>query len=72
MREARIWGTTRQNLMQRHIKRFTSQQTEAGLVHAASIDRMIKGLAKDDVRDELLQLGQRFAQAPRASAMKTR
>jgi DNA polymerase-3 subunit delta len=72
MREARIWGTTRQNLMQRHIKHFTSQQAEAALVHAASIDRMIKGLAKGDVWDELLQLGLRFAQAPRASAAKTR
>jgi len=72
MREARIWGTTRQHLMQRHIRRFTPQQTEAALLHAASIDRMIKGLAQGDVWDELLQLGLRFAPAPRASAAKTR
>ncbi len=61
MREARIWGATRQNLMQRHLKRFTAPQAEAALVHAAGIDRMIKGLAKGDVWDELLQLGLRFA-----------
>ncbi|MEK7876336.1 MAG: DNA polymerase III subunit delta [Pseudomonadota bacterium] len=72
MREARIWGTTRQNLMQRHIKRFTSQQTEAALMHAAGIDRIIKGLAKGDVWDELLQLGLQFAVASRPSAAKTR
>ncbi|MBI1988181.1 MAG: DNA polymerase III subunit delta [Betaproteobacteria bacterium] len=71
MREARVWGPARQNLMQRHIKRFTAQQAEAALVHAAGIDHMIKGLAKGDVWDELLQLGLRFASA-RPSAAKTR
>jgi len=30
-------------------------------VHAARIDRMIKGLARGDVWDELLQLGLRFS-----------
>jgi len=72
MREARIWGPARQHLMQRHIKRFTTQQAETALMHAASIDRMIKGLAKGDVWDELLQLGLRFAVASRPSAVKTR
>ncbi len=72
LRDARIWGAARQSLMQRHIKRFTAQQTEAALMHAAAIDRMIKGLAKGDVWDELLQLGLRFAVASRASAEKTR
>jgi len=72
MREARIWGPARQNLMQRHIKRFTAQQAEAALMHAAAIDRMIKGIAKGDVWDELLQLGLRLALASRASAVKTR
>ena len=71
MREARVWETARQNLMQRQIRRFTARQAEAALVHAAGIDRMIKGLAKGDVWDELLQLGLRFASA-RPSAAKTR
>ena len=72
MREARVWGAARQNLMQRHIRRFTAQQAEAVLVHAAGIDRMIKGLAKGDVWDELLQLGLRFAPVSRPGAGKTR
>jgi len=72
MREARVWGSARQNLMQRHIRRFTAQQAEAALVHAAGIDRMIKGLAKGDVWDELLQLGLRFAPASHPGAGKTR
>ena len=46
------------------------QVTEA-LRHAASIDRMIKGLAKGDVWDELLQLALRFA-APAASLRSSR
>jgi DNA polymerase-3 subunit delta len=71
-REARIWGA-RQNLMQRHINRFTQPQIEAALLHAAQIDRIIKGLARGDVWDELLQLGLRFAQqAARPAAAKTR
>ena len=61
MREARIWGHARQNLIQRHVHRYTLPQIEAVLMHAARIDRMIKGLAKGDVWDELLQLGLRFA-----------
>ena len=60
MRDAHIWGP-RQQLIQRHIGRFTLAQTEIALVHAARIDRMIKGLARGDVWDELLQLGLRFA-----------
>jgi DNA polymerase-3 subunit delta len=62
MRELRIWGP-RQNLLQRHINRITQKQVEAALLHAARIDRMIKGLLKGDVWDELLQLGLRFARA---------
>jgi DNA polymerase-3 subunit delta len=68
MREARIWGPARQNLIQRHMKRFSPTQVEAALLHAASIDRMIKGLRRGDVWDELLQLGLRFARRPRERA----
>jgi DNA polymerase-3 subunit delta len=63
MRDAHIWGP-RQQLIQRHINRYTPAQTEAALVHGARIDRMIKGLARGDVWDELLQLGLRFAGPP--------
>ncbi|MDP3139764.1 MAG: DNA polymerase III subunit delta [Burkholderiaceae bacterium] len=60
-REARIWGTPHQNLMQQNIKRFSLSQVTEALRHAATIDRMIKGLIRGDVWDELLQLGLRFA-----------
>ncbi len=67
MRDARIWGP-RQQLIQRHIDRLTRAQAEAALVHAARIDRMIKGLARGDVWDELLQLCLRFAGTPAKAA----
>jgi DNA polymerase-3 subunit delta len=62
LRDARIWGP-RQQLIERNIGRFTAKQIEGALVHAARIDRMIKGLARGDVWDELLQLGLRFCRA---------
>jgi DNA polymerase III subunit delta len=62
MREARVWGA-RADLMPTAVRRLTSSQLEDGLVHAASIDRMIKGLARGDVWDELLRLGLRIAPA---------
>lgn len=71
LRDAHIWGP-RQILIQRHINRCARPQIEAAIAHAARIDRMIKGLVRGDVWDELLQLGLRFAHAPRASAAKTR
>ncbi len=73
LREARIWGPSHQNLMQQNMKRFSLAQVTEALRHAAAIDRMIKGLIRGDVWDELLQLGLRFARSnsgvtpPRAS-----
>jgi len=63
MREARVWGA-RAELVPKAVRRFTSSQLEDGLVHAASIDRMIKGLARGDVWDELLRLGLSLARPP--------
>jgi DNA polymerase-3 subunit delta len=60
-REAKVWGMPHQNLMQQNLRRFSAAQVTRGLRHAASIDRMVKGLAKGDVWDELLQLAMRFA-----------
>jgi DNA polymerase-3 subunit delta len=71
LRDAHIRGP-RLDLIQRHISRYTQPQIEAALMHAARIDRVIKGIAKGDVWDELLQLGLRFARAPRPTAAKTR
>ena len=57
----RMRGMAHQNLMQANYKRYTPAHVTEGLRHAAAIDRMIKGLSKGDVWDELLQLGLRFA-----------
>jgi DNA polymerase-3 subunit delta len=65
IREARIRGQSHQGLMQSNYTRYTMKQVTAGLRHAACVDRMIKGLEKGDVWDELLQLALRFAAAPR-------
>lgn len=60
-REARVWGPAHQTAMQQNLRRFTPEQVIPALRHAAAIDRMVKGLAKGDVWDELLQLALRFA-----------
>jgi len=60
-REAKVWGASHQSLMQEHWRRFHREQIEAALLHAARADRMVKGLTRGDVWDELLQLALRFA-----------
>ncbi|HYC45173.1 MAG TPA: DNA polymerase III subunit delta [Burkholderiales bacterium] len=61
VREARIRGPAHQRLMETNYARYTIPQVTEALRHAAAIDRMIKGLVKGDVWDELLQLALRFA-----------
>jgi len=61
VRDARIRGAAHQDLMQANYQRFTPRHVTDALRHAANVDRMIKGLIKGDVWDELLQLGLRFA-----------
>ena len=60
-RDARVWGPSHQSLMQQNCRRFTREQVESALLHAAKVDRMVKGLIRGDVWDELLQLTLRFA-----------
>jgi len=60
-RDAKIYGTPHQASMQRNVRRCTREQVEAAIAHAARADRMVKGLVRGDVWDELLQLGLRFA-----------
>jgi len=67
LREARIWGP-RQKIIEQHARRFGLPQIETALLHAAQIDRVIKGLAKGDAWDELLKLGLRFASKPAKAA----
>ncbi len=68
-RDVRVWGNAHQSLMQQNCRRFTKEQVEAAIVHAAKVDRMVKGLIRGDVWDELLQLGLRFASSAPAKSL---
>ena len=60
LRDARVWGP-RQGLIERGVKRLTQSALEAALSHAAECDRIIKGVRRGDLWDELLSLGMRIA-----------
>lgn len=57
----RIFDPRRQQLIGRALSRLTQGGLRAALMHAARIDRVIKGLASGDVWDEFLQLALRLA-----------
>jgi DNA polymerase-3 subunit delta len=60
-RDNRVWGGARQQLVTEAARRLKSAALGQALRHAARIDRTVKGLARGDVWDELLQLCLRFA-----------
>jgi len=60
MREARVWGT-RADLLGGSVRRFDPRELEDALLHAARVDRTIKGLDQGEAWAELLQLGLRLA-----------
>ena len=60
-RNNRVWGNARQQLVVEAARRLKAAALEQALRHAARIDRTVKGLARGDVWDELLQLCLRFA-----------
>jgi DNA polymerase-3 subunit delta len=60
-RNNRVWGGVRQQQVTEAARRLKSAALGQALRHAARIDRTIKGLARGDVWDELLQLCLRFA-----------
>ena len=60
LRDARVWGP-RQALIERAAKRLSVQVFSDALLHAAQCDRMIKGVRRGDVWDELITLGLRIA-----------
>jgi DNA polymerase-3 subunit delta len=60
-REVRVWGDARQAAVGKAAKKFPRAALLSALSHAAAVDRMVKGVVKGDVWDELLQLGLRFA-----------
>lgn len=57
----RIFEPRRQQAVGRALGRLTQSGLRAALMHAARIDRMIKGLVPGDVWDEFLQLALRLA-----------
>ena len=63
-RENRVWGEPRQSLVGRAARTLGRPFLTAALSHAARIDRIVKGVAKGDAWDEMLQLGLRFAAKP--------
>ena len=71
-RDAKVWGPGHQALMQQHCRRFSREQVEAGIAHAARVDRMAKGLIRGDLWDELLQLSLRFASSAPAKGLPKR
>ena len=60
-RNNRVWGGVRQQLVTEAARRLKSAALAQALRHAARIDRTVKGLARGDVWDELLQLCLRLA-----------
>mgnify|MGYP001558231992 CR=1 FL=1 len=60
-RNNRVWGDLRQRLVNEAARRIKSAALGQALRYAARIDRTVKGLARGDVWDELLQLCLRFA-----------
>ena len=59
LREARVWGP-RAELLPASARRLTTRELEDTLLHAGRVDRMIKGLSRGDVWDEMLQIGLRL------------
>jgi DNA polymerase III subunit delta len=59
LREAKVFGP-RQNAVRNAAQRVTAAAARSALLHAARVDRMIKGLARGDVWDEMLQLALRL------------
>ncbi len=70
LRENRIWGEPRLSLMGNAVRRVQAATAHAALERAALIDKMIKGVAKGDVWDELLALALWFAPRPDEQRMR--
>jgi DNA polymerase-3 subunit delta len=66
MQEAKIRGYAHQDLIRATHQRYSMPQVLEALGHAAAIDEIVKGIAKGDVWDELLQLALRFSRIPKA------
>ncbi|MBS0552544.1 MAG: DNA polymerase III subunit delta, partial [Proteobacteria bacterium] len=61
LKAERVFDERRKQAVTRALARLGSPALRATLLHAARIDRMIKGLVPGDVWDEFLQLSLRLA-----------
>ena len=59
MKEAKVWGG-RQRIMENAAKRVRLKLLVQALLHAAKIDKIVKGVTKGDAWNELEQLGLHF------------
>jgi DNA polymerase-3 subunit delta len=64
MKAERIFDNRRIQALQQTLPRVAGPSLRTALMHAARIDRIIKGIAEGDVWDELLQLCLRLAPRP--------
>lgn len=62
-KDARVWGH-QQKTMAFAVKRLSPRLLQQTLLHAASIDRIIKGVAQGECWNELLRLGLRLTAGP--------
>lgn len=70
LKAERVFDERRKQALQRALPRFTSGTLRTAILHAARIDRIIKGLGRGDVWDEFLQLCLRLTRS--AAAPKRR
>lgn len=59
LKDSRVWNQ-QQKIMTAAVKRLPPRLLSQALLHAASIDRIIKGVGQGDIWNELLQLGLRL------------
>ena len=59
LKAERVFDARRSQAMQQALERVSTARLRAALLHAARIDRMIKGLGQGDAWDEFLQLALR-------------
>ena len=62
-RENRVWRN-KEAAMKAALRRFSRNTVDAALSHAATIDRVIKGIAKGNAWDEFLKLGLELKHGP--------
>ncbi|NTV09303.1 MAG: DNA polymerase III subunit delta [Zoogloea sp.] len=65
LKAERVFDERRKQALQRALPRLSGKALQAAILHAARIDRMIKGLTPGDVWDECLQLALRLCQPAR-------